>query len=308
MEEKKEAFTDKLNYYVLITAVKEEGFESAVTEFARYFNLDSEVAQQILKSSPIIFLANVSRKDLKALKNRLVELSSKVGIEFTVSSNVSPAIPRVVWPTPPHYLEATPGKLVRYVDFQWRGNAFVCPNCGETFLFQRVGNPFSRYLQLKQVEMATLGQEVSRVAKPVPVKAAASSESDVMELTPIDPEGEAGEEVTAEPIDILEPEPIGESPESTHIEEAEENPELLTEEPAVEEASCNVFLSALSSEAKKETAAKIIAEIKNIPIAQAKTLTTRILVPVLKDVTETEAKTCLEKFKKAGISGRITKK
>ena len=302
MEEKKEAFTERLNYYVLITAVKEEGFQTAVTEFARYFNLDSEVAQQILKSSPIIFLANVSRKDLKALKNRLVELSSKVGIEFTVSSNVSPAIPRVVWPTPPHYLETTPGKLVRYVDFQWRGNAFVCPNCGETFLFQRVGNPFSRYLQLKQVEMATLGQEVSRVAKPVPVEAVTSSESDVMELTPINPEGEAGEEVTAEPIDILEPEPIGESPESTHVEEVAETPELL------EEATCNVFLSALSSEAKKETAAKIIAEIKNIPIAQAKILTTRILVPVLKDVTETEAKTCLEKFKKAGISGRITKK
>lgn len=292
-----------LFYNIVITAVDKAQIQDAVERMSKVFNLAPEVAGQILNGLPVAFLTNLARNEIKVLKPKLVELSGK-GIEFTITPSLSPTLPRVVWATPPHYKEGPAGAVIQYVDFQWRGNAFVCPNCGETFVFQRVGNPFNTYQKFVKEHPA---QVVTLKPAEQPVSSHPAEENGaVMELTPIEQPTEWVEENAAEPVDVLQPEPA-ESESAEEPQEIVEAPEVIEEIP-VEEATCSVFLSGLSSNEKREVAAKIIAEVKNIPQAKARELTQRVLVPVLKDVTESEAQMCLEKFKEAGITGRITKK
>jgi hypothetical protein len=318
MADEKSASQLGINYHIMISRVDETQFDNAAGQFSKLFNITPESAGQILKSIPVVFLSNLARNDIKTIKPKLVDLS-KLGIEFTISPQLSQSIPKVIWPTQPHYKEGPAGNIVQYVDFQWKGNAFVCPNCGETFVFQRVGNPFNTYQKVKEQmpqrqqphpvpaeAEITEGEDVMVLA-PV-VEPSAESEDGVMELNPVEAQSEWADENASEPIDILQPEAVSEEGVSSE-QGAEEiaEPEMI-EEPPVEEANCTVFLSGLSSAEKREKAAKIISEIKNIPLEKAQELTNRVLVPVLKDVTETEANECLEMFKKVGVSGRITKK
>ncbi|RME88442.1 MAG: hypothetical protein D6785_00865 [Planctomycetota bacterium] len=66
-----------------------------------------------------------------------------------------------------------------------------------------------------------------------------------------------------------------------------------------------VVLSRIMSEEKKEKAAKIIAEIKNIPLGEAKKMTEGMIIPVLRGVQKEVADEVSNKFKSAGISVRV---
>lgn len=297
----------------------ETQFDNVVEQFSKLFNISPDSTGQILKSVPVVFLSNLVKNEIKTIKPKLFDLS-KIGMEFTISPQLAQSIPRVIWPTQPHYKDGPAGNIVQYVDFQWKGNAFVCPNCGETFVFQRVGNPFNTYQKVKEqmpqrqpAQSLPLAAEVTEeedvmVLSPV-VEPTVESEGEVLELKPVEAQSEWADENASEPIDILQPEAVTEEGGASSVQGAEEiaEPEMI-EEPPVEEANCTVFLSGLSSAEKREKAAKIISEIKNIPLEKAQELTNRVLVPVLKDVPETEANECLEMFKKVGVSGRITKK
>ncbi len=194
-----------LNYHVLVTNVDQSKFSQGVSSLAQHFLLDNFVAEQVLKSYPIVFLTEVDRDEYKAIKTKLMEVS-KSGVEFTVTSKAPVSTPHVIWLTRPHYKEAG-GKLVKYVEFQWRGNAFVCPNCGETFLFQRLGNPLARFVKTQdkpaqEVAAPASGESVDAlqpeaseegvVVTPVepvtedvvPVEAVPDAADDVVELTP----------------------------------------------------------------------------------------------------------------------------
>ncbi|MEK7447860.1 MAG: hypothetical protein AAB019_00080 [Planctomycetota bacterium] len=337
-----------LSYYVLITSVNGATFSQAATELARNFNLVPEVAVQILNSPPIIFLSDLNKSDLEAIKLKLLKLSHpNLGLEFLITTKLSPTVPRVVWPTPPHYKKLESGEVVRYVDFQWRGSAFVCPNCGETFLFRRVGNPFARFVKAKTEkgtgEPILLTQDLPTpepipVLEPVPMAVSdaeseifgdvmelqplaednellASGENEVMELAPLEEPDESGDlAAVPEPIDILDnAEAISEDqglafmPEAVEI-TPENVPTVISNAVSSDETTCSVFLSSITSKEKKEQAAKLIAQLKNISFAEATQLLGRVLVPVLKEVTEEEAKKCLDEFKKIGVAGRATKK
>ncbi|MBI4712212.1 MAG: hypothetical protein HY762_02740 [Planctomycetes bacterium] len=125
--------------------------------------------------------------------------------------------------------------------------------------------------------------------------------AEVVEMQPVD-DGTGGD---IQPIDILESkQPKTSEPEASPA--PADSGTVDIEEP-VKTCECGVFLSAMP-QAKKEDAAKLIAEIKKISIEQARQLTNRTIVPVLKDVAEADARACVEKFKKIGVSGQVTKK
>lgn len=309
----------KLIYYIIIKTVDESKLAQSIPVFAQHFLVDPAVAEQIFKSAPIVFLAEISRREFKTIKPRLLEVS-KLGIEFMVTTKSPSTVSRVLWSSKPYYAEAG-GKLVRYVDFQWRGNAFVCPNCGETFLFQRIGNPLARFVKAKEADESvsaskavppgkeTVKKETEQVAELAPV--AEDSSSQVMELTPIEvEEPEEAEEGVPEPVDILAGSDT--AAQEVSLEQAEpteavpELPETIEVAPQTE-AAHNVFLSKITSPSKKEEAVKLIAETKGISLEEAKKLAGRVLIPLVKEVTEEEAKGYLERFKKIGVSGRITK-
>ncbi|MDI6732942.1 MAG: hypothetical protein QME51_03635 [Planctomycetota bacterium] len=327
-----------LSYNLIILRVDEGKLDpirmgDLVQYFSEVFCLAHEPAEQILRSAPIVLLAGIPKDTLKKLKDHLVKLS-KMGIEFMLSTRLSPTIPRVVWPNKqPDYTEYS-GGLIKYVDFQWRGNAFVCPNCAETFVFRRVGNPLARYIQVKE-EVGGAGTKSSIIPPPEPQPQAqpvepAVDETDVVELQPLAPEEvvelapvEEAESAQGdlEPIDILggSEEPADQSAEdSLPAEEAPVYSEQDSgateqeggggeEQPQNDATSLiwSVFLTAIPP-AKKKDAAGLIAQIKGIPLQQAMILTSRLLVPIVKDKSKEEATQCLEEFQKIGVKGRLT--
>ncbi len=344
-----------LLFHVLVAAVNEPTFNQASVEFAREFNMVLTVAAQILNSPPIVFLTDLTKSDLDAIRVKLIKLSHpSLGIEFLVTTKLSATIPRVMWPNPPHFLKSATGEVIRYVDFQWRGNAFACPNCAETFVFRRMGNPFVRFQKAKQEKATGQGSVPAplpparsvgsdpAVSEPasvavgdsdenvmelqpmaddveIPIEEAPVNEDGVMELAPIAEPDEIGSEGVPEPIDILETldevepsvstdptAPTAEEPMELNADDLVDAP--LVEETVVAEANCSVFLSNIAQKDKKEKAAKVISEVKGISLAEAKKLVNRVLVPVLKNAPEEQARNCLEQFKKIGVAGRITRK
>lgn len=77
---------------------------------------------------------------------------------------------------------------------------------------------------------------------------------------------------------------------------------------AAAEGDFTVFLSPPKGADKKQQAAEIIAEIQGISVKDALALAGKMIVPVVKGVTEKEAHNVRDKFKDAGLSCRITQK
>ena len=66
------------------------------------------------------------------------------------------------------------------------------------------------------------------------------------------------------------------------------------------------MLSRIPTDAKRQKAADLISEIQGIGRRDALKLTDRTIIPVLKGVTKDRAEKHHKKFKKAGISARVT--
>jgi len=69
----------------------------------------------------------------------------------------------------------------------------------------------------------------------------------------------------------------------------------------------NVFLSKITDTSKRDKAAELIAKVKGCSTAEAKELTTRLVIPLAKNVTKAKAEDILNQFKKLKIFGRMTK-
>lgn len=74
------------------------------------------------------------------------------------------------------------------------------------------------------------------------------------------------------------------------------------------EGNFTVFLSPPKGADKKQAAAEIIAEVQGIDINAALQLAGKMIVPVVKGVTEEEANRVRDRLKDAGLSSRITQK
>jgi hypothetical protein len=115
------------------------------------------------------------------------------------------------------------------------------------------------------------------------------------------PGSDGGFAADAEPLAPTEPEapaePIAE-PEAAPAEEevADESGELY-----------NVFLSKITDTTKRDKAAELIAKVKGCSTSEAKELTTRLVIPLAKNVSKNKAEDILNQFKKLKIFGRMTK-
>jgi ribosomal protein L7/L12 len=68
-----------------------------------------------------------------------------------------------------------------------------------------------------------------------------------------------------------------------------------------------VFLSKITDTSKRDKAAELIAKIKGCSGNEAKELTTRLVIPLAKNVAKEKAEDILTQFKKLKIFGRMTK-
>src|SRR5260221_11539376 len=111
--------------------------------------------------------------------------------------------------------------------------------------------------------------------------------------------GSNAEPMLADP----EPEPLAAPP-------AEPEPAPVAEEeaPAGDPGErYNVFLSKITDTSKRDKAAELISKVKGCSTAEAKELTTRLVIPLAKNVSKNKAEDILNQFKKLKIFGRMTK-
>ncbi|MCC6739300.1 MAG: hypothetical protein IT452_09655 [Planctomycetia bacterium] len=160
-------------FSIVIEASKDSKIAEATAGFAKTFTLESKVAEQILKSAPIIFLSRLTKQDIRVLKPKLMELSN-AGIEFRITERPQERIPKVNWPIKPSFGTADGGQLVTAVSFIWDNNAFVCPACGETFVFRRVGKPKPTPAPMEAAAAPAVAPAAAPPAKPAAAPAPAA--------------------------------------------------------------------------------------------------------------------------------------
>jgi len=345
-------------FNLIITEVDAGKAGEAAGAFSRAFSLDETLASQILKSAPIIFATKLTKSEVKALTPRLTELSAQ-GMEFRITARVAGKVPKVNWPVRPQFTAAGSGGP-NGLAFEWDNNAFVCPGCGETFLFRRLGK-----LKLSDgapSAAAASGAPETRsvpamapASKAAPAPAAKAAPKPAPAPMPADDIGFA-DDASANDVALPEPAPEGElqgvegveplpgegesldlpdSVEEIRLDEADLAPavEAVPEEAAaepVEELSAaaeehqeaaeapvaaspadgelyNVFLSKITDRSKQDKVAELISKVKGCSINEAKDLTTRLVIPIAKNISKAQAEDILGQFKKIKIFGRMTK-
>ena len=326
---------DAGDFSLIVTAVDSAKLTEASQAFARAFSLDTVIAQQICKSAPIIFAQKLTKAEVKAITPSLTKLSGG-GMEFRVTMRVATKLPKVNWPSRPQFT-AGGSAAVNGLAFEWDNNAFVCPSCNETFLFRRLGKlsfteggsapvvtaaaPMDDF----GVEEAPPSPQVTGVEGVEPLAGEGESldlADSVEEVNPDDlaPE-EPVEEITLDdmepaaqeviPVDEPVVEEIGdfaEEVEEPQVAEPEPPPAPVDEGIAAEgEDAYNVFLSKITDGGKREKAATLIAGVKGCSPGEAKELTSRLVIPLAKNVTKKRAEEILAQFKKLKIFGRMTK-
>lgn len=427
---------EELSYNLLVMSCDEPRFEKAVREFSKAFSLASDVAEQIVANSPIVFLSQLSRSEVKAIKKKLIDLS-RHGLTFKLTVKQDDNVPKVNWPIRPQVMQLG-GDVTTRVAFDWGNNLFACPHCKEVFALRRVGKFVGKEpAVIEEVKVAPpkavatspptpakatvapskppvapakpvaepAKPSVAKVAPPAPPAKAVTEPKvdaklkarrwvpgdearkraeeiadrlaveDEEPLPTLEDEGEllSLDEVVEEPLQLvdevarpsriseyeeervpadeeemielgsLEEEPMKELEETVTLsaldEVEEEAPPIkkrqqkteelkkpialqetmkltrakkpeVPEEGEGEEAEeeYNVFLSKIATKDKRAAAVKLLMQIRKISEDEAKELTSRMIIPVLKGVSKQKAEETLQKFKALGITGRITKK
>lgn len=335
--------TEVGEFSLIVTAVESARIPEVAKDFGKAFNLDDTIATQICKSAPIIFAQKLTKSEVKAITPMLGELS-RGGMEFRVTARVATRLPKVNWPVRPQFtVGGIPG--VSGLAFEWDNNAFVCPSCGENFLFRRLGKlnlvdaPATDGNGMETTRSATPSSSARiAVAKTVRATVAASAGVDAGmdfadEAPPAQMEGVEGMQPLAgegESFDLpetveetgLSDDPVADKPISLDDLPSEEGgevrvgaEEIQSFEPEVgEEVSAadadelyNVFLSKITDTSKRDKAAELIAGVKGCSTSEAKELTTRLVIPLAKNVDRIKAEEVLNQFKKLKIFGRMTK-
>jgi ribosomal protein L7/L12 len=358
--------SDAGEFSLIVVEVESARLTDAAKAFGQAFNLDDTIATQICKSAPIIFAQKLTKQEVKAITPTLGDLS-KSGMEFRVTARVAGKLPKVNWPVRPQFT-AGGSPAATGLAFEWDNNAFVCPGCGESFLFRRLGK-----LQLAEppaavgsngaeaAQAAAAPAMASRSPAPQPVKSSVGAstmdfaeaalpapravgvegvaplagEGESLDLpealdeirAQVEPEAAPEEPLLPDPEPLPEPAPLEELPGSDggFAEEAEPlapaEPEVAAEPPmaepeappAEEETSeetgelYNVFLSKITDTSKRDKAAELISKVKGCSTSEAKELTTRLVIPLAKNVSKNKAEDILNQFKKLKIFGRMTK-
>jgi ribosomal protein L7/L12 len=355
-------------FNLIVVEVESAKLADAARQFGHAFNLDETIATQVCKSAPIIFAQKLTKQEVKAITPALGDLS-RAGIEFRVTARVAGKLPKVNWPVRPQFTAAGVTGAVG-LSFEWNQNAFVCPGCGESFLFRRVGKvelsePASAVGSngAEAAAAAAAPAMAARAAAPQPVESTiGASTMDFAEaampapravgvegVAPLAGEGEsldlpetldelklAGEPAPEAPEEPLLPEAEPLAPADQPLEElsgsdggfaadaeplAPTEPEALPEVPLAEPEAApveeeapaeagelyNVFLSKITDTSKRDKAAELIAKVKGCSTSEAKELTTRLVIPLAKNVSKNKAEDILNQFKKLKIFGRMTK-
>ncbi|HLF93377.1 MAG TPA: hypothetical protein VJB14_07940 [Planctomycetota bacterium] len=102
-----------------------------VDRLARTLSIDELTARQFCASAPVILAEGLTKSDVKDYSPKLAELS-KAGLEFRITARPTRGLPKVHWANGQPFAGGE-------AEFAFNNRAFVCPECGESFVFQRSG-------------------------------------------------------------------------------------------------------------------------------------------------------------------------
>jgi hypothetical protein len=129
---------DPGDFSLIVVEVDAAIVDEAAESLSEAFRLDPAVAQQVLRSAPIVFARGLTKHEIKAITPKLVDLS-KMGIEWRVTARPTGKLPKLNWPVRPQFTAGNSGGAALTPAFDWQDSAFVCPSCGEAFVFKRLG-------------------------------------------------------------------------------------------------------------------------------------------------------------------------
>ncbi len=129
------AAPDAGDFNLVLLAVESDRLEDAAGSLAKAFSLENELAEQICRSAPVVLVEAMTKAELKEVSPVLADVSKK-GAEFRVTCRPVGNLPKCQLPPGARLSRAADPKEA---GFSWNHSAFVCPCCGETFLFQRPG-------------------------------------------------------------------------------------------------------------------------------------------------------------------------
>jgi hypothetical protein len=163
--------SDPGEFSLIVTEVDAAMLNEAADSLADAFHLEPAVAQQVLKCAPIVFARGLTRHEVKSITPRLVDLS-KMGIELRVTARPTGKLPKLNWPVRPQFTAADSGGPKLTPSFDWEGSAFICPSCGEAFVFKRVGR-----LELGATPREEVKEELPESSPPPEVPASGSNDT-----------------------------------------------------------------------------------------------------------------------------------
>lgn len=182
-------------FNLIIESVDTGDLKASAAQFAKAFGLEADLTQAMLsKALPVLFVSRLTKKEVKAILPILEELS-RHGFEFRVTAT-TPKIAKVNWLKRPDFTAAGSGSNA--IAFDWQGTAFICPTCGDTFLFKRLGPGFP--VGLAEPPSAPAVARAS-ASTPTPVKITAPPPS---APPPAKPEFEPEPPLGPEPEPLLE--------------------------------------------------------------------------------------------------------
>jgi hypothetical protein len=121
------------DFNLVVLRVESDRLSDAASSLASAFSIDETLAEQVCRSAPVVLAEALSKAELKEISPVLADVS-KSGVEFRVTCRPVSRLPKCTLPPGAKYSRAAEAKEA---GFAWNHSAFVCPCCGETFLFQR---------------------------------------------------------------------------------------------------------------------------------------------------------------------------
>jgi len=141
-------FPEGKEYRLILKAIPAQATERVINELTTLLPLDKGPAGQIVQAAPIVLLDKLTAVQARNVESSLGCLR-RLGVDVTLSSETT-TLKRLSWPVMP--------EIARH-----RGNAFVCPHCGERLIVQ------SAEAQQAPVQAVRPAEPVA--AKPAPAPA-----------------------------------------------------------------------------------------------------------------------------------------
>lgn len=122
---------------LIVVAADPGRLEEAAGRMAEELAVEHDMAVQILKGAPILFINGLTKTEVRALTPRLQKIS-EAGVEFRLTQSPSAQVAKVNWPIRPAF--APGGGPTAGVSIGWDRGTFSCPGCGETYAVRRLAS------------------------------------------------------------------------------------------------------------------------------------------------------------------------